>query len=414
MSEFKVSLTLILLFLCFNKIFSQDDSPQIKLTDKNNKNDSTLIPFWEEQSDWFRNSEIPSFVFVSPGRKFSLGIGGYVNLTASYDFDGIVDNIDFVPFDINIPNNSFVTDQYQMYANTSLVYFKIVQKTSNGNLVGYLSSNFRGEGNTLGIFQVYVKYMGIEFGQDWSSFTDVASWPTTVNYLALNSMPEVLNPLIKYSKKFKDGWQFGISAEMPDFTTAYENTLSLNQNTPDIPGYLQYSFDKSHLRLSGIFRNLLYRDTLNNNNESVIGTGISLTGNINITKKAQVYFQGLIGKGLGQYVEDLTTDELNVVPDSDNPGMLDALPVYSYYGALQYNFSPDLFAGIMYSQVKVQPDNFSSPSFYSYSSQITANVFWNFLPSAQLGLEYCRGRRVNQNGEKGNANRAEFMMQYNF
>ena len=35
----------------------------------------------------------------------ALGIGGYVRLTTSYDFRGISDNVDFVPYDIPTPAN---------------------------------------------------------------------------------------------------------------------------------------------------------------------------------------------------------------------------------------------------------------------------------------------------------------------
>ena len=407
-------LILILTFSMSCFVFAQQDSSVIKYIPEKNKNDSALSPFWTEQGDWFRNPEIPSFVFATPGGKFSLGIGGYFNLTASADFDGIADNIDFVTYDIDVPKDSLQRSQYQMYANTSLLYFKVINKTSHGNLVGYVSANFRGPENTFSLFQVYVKYYGFEFGENWSTFSDAASWPVTVNYVGLNSMSEVLNPLIRYKYKLSENWQFAISAELPQFTANYTNTKDLKQTVPDIPAFVQYNFDESHIRLSGIFRNLLYRNDTLNVNENLTAGGVSLTGNIEITKKVQIYFQGLYGKGIGSYVQDLSIDELNAVPVSGQPGLLAALPAYAYFGALQYNFNPSLYSTLMYSQVKVQPDNFNSPDYYSYAQQFTGNIFWSFLPSANLGLEYCFGKRVNQNGQYATSNRMEFMMQYNF
>ena len=402
---------LIILSLNVN---AQQDSSVIKYIPEKNKNDSALSPFWTEQGDWFRNPEIPSFVFATPGGKFSLGIGGYFNLTASSDFDGISDNIDFVTYDIDVPKDSIQSSQYQMYANTSLIYFKVINKTGNGNLVGYVSANFRGPESSFSLFQVYVKYFGFDFGQDWSTFSDAASWPVTVNYVGLNSMSEVLNPLIRYKHKLTKNLDIAISAELPQFTTDFANTQNLKQTVPDIPLYLQYNFNNSHIRLSGIYRNLFYRNDSLNQNETETGAGVSLTGNIDITKKAQIYFQGLYGKGIGNYVQDLSIDELNVTPVSNQPGQLAALPVYSYFGALQYNFNPKLFGTLMYSQVKVQPENFSSPAIYSYAQQFTGNIVWTFLPSGNLALEYCFGKRVNQNGQYATSNRLEFMMQYNF
>jgi len=412
--KFKSILIIIITFLFIRESFSQDSTFNFTISDNKNKNDSVLSPFRQEQGEWFRNSEIPSFIFSGPGGVFSLGIGGYVNLTSSYDFDGIVDDIDFVTYDISIPQVPYEKQQFQMYANTSLLYFKVIQKISGKNLVAYVSANFRGIDNTFGLFQAYAKYYGFEIGQNWSTFADIASWPTTVNYLGLNSMAEVLNPLIRYTNKFSKGWEAGISLEKPNFETVFENTVNIKQRVPDIPVFIKYKFGESHVRLSGIYRDLLYRDTVNDENESVNGAGVLLTGKIKVSGKLQLYFHTLYGQGIGNYVEDLSIDKLNVYPDSDDPGKLKALQTYAYYGALQYNFNPDLFTALMYSRVKVQPENYPNPDFYSYAEQFTGNVFWNFIPPAQLGLEYCFGKRVNQNGAFASANRGELMLQYNF
>lgn len=407
-------LLFIITFIFITVTFSQDSTSKFIFTNSKDKNDSVLATFRNEQSEWFRNSEIPSFVFSGQGGRFSLGIGGYVNLTSSYDFDGIVDDIDFVTYDIRIPQVPYEKQQYQIYANTSLLYFKVIQKISEKKLIAYISANFRGIDNTFVLFQAYAKYYGFEIGQNWSSFADIASWPTTVNYLGLNSMSEVLNPLIRYSYKFTKEWEAGISLEKPNFETDFENTENIKQRVPDIPLFFRYKFGESHIRISGIYRNLLYRDTVNNENESETGAGVLLTGNIKASDSFKFYFNAIYGEGIGNYVEDLSSDKINVYPDSGNPGKLNALPVYAYFGALQYNYNQDLFASAMYSRVKAQPKNISIPDFYSNAKQFTGNIFWNFLPAAQLGVEYCFGKRTNQNGADASANRGESMLQYNF
>ena len=357
MKIYKLLLVIIIILHTASYIFAQDSTSKIIIADRNNKTDSVLSPFLEEQSNWFRNPEIPRFIFQGPGGDFSLGIGGFINLTSSFDFDGVVNDLDYITYNIQLPKQYFEKQQFQMYANASLLYFKVIQKISDKHLVGYLSANFRGVDNTFNLYQVYVKYLGLEFGKNWSSFTDEASWPITVNYLGLNSMPELLNPLIRYKYKIAKGWETGVSLEMPDFRTDFEYVSSLKQKIPDIPLFLQYSFGSSHIRLSGIYRNLLYRDTINNKNESVLGTGVSITGNVDLSKKIQLYFQALYGQGIGNYIEDLSIDRLNVYPVAGEQGLLAALPAYSYFGALQYTFNKSLFSTIMYSQMKVLPEN---------------------------------------------------------
>ena len=389
MKIYKLLLVIIIILHTASYIFAQDSTSKIIIADRNNKTDSVLSPFLEEQSNWFRNPEIPRFIFQGPGGDFSLGIGGFINLTSSFDFDGVVNDLDYITYNIQLPKQYFEKQQFQMYANASLLYFKVIQKISDKHLVGYLSANFRGVDNTFNLYQVYVKYLGLEFGKNWSSFTDEASWPITVNYLGLNSMPEVLNPLIRYKYKIAKGWETGVSLEMPDFRTDFEYVSSLKQKIPDIPLFLLYSFGSSHIRLSGIYRNLLYRDTINNKNESVLGTGVSITGNVDLSKKIQLYFQALYGQGIGNYIEDLSIDKLNVYPVTADPGMLAALPAYSYFSALQYTFNKSLFSTIMYSQMKVLPENIIRIQIFTVMECSLREIY--------SGIFFLLLRRVSQN-----------------
>lgn len=67
------------------------------------------------------------FLLMDRKGKFALGIGGYVRATAEYDFGGIVDDIDFIP--AFIPNSSKIKNQFQMDANTSTIFLKLVGHT---------------------------------------------------------------------------------------------------------------------------------------------------------------------------------------------------------------------------------------------------------------------------------------------
>lgn len=382
---------------------------------KSKDKEKFIAPYWDDRSESFRNNQVPNFIFSSPSGDFSLGVGGLINLTSSYGFGGISNNIDFVTYSIPIPKNPDDNQQYQMYANTSELFFKVVQKTNHGNIIGYFSTNFRGVNNNLQIWQVYVKYRGFEVGQDWSSFVDLGAQPATVNFAGINSMPEALNLLMRYSGKLGKGWSAGISVEAPNFNAGFANTKSLKQRMPDIPAYLRYDFGQSHVKLAGIVRSLRYFDDNSNEGTNVFGWGGALTGSFKLSPKFQLYANGVYGEGIAPYIQDLSVAGLNTLPSGASSGKLEALPAWGYYGALQYNATPTLsFAG-MFGQVKVLPgDRYYTDSFYSYAQQITVNMFWNFLPNAQFALEYDWGRLVDQGGAVGRANRAYLMLQYNF
>ena len=45
----------------------------------------------------FHDPNAPRFLLTDQKGKFALGIGGYVRATGEYDFNGIVDDVDFYP-----------------------------------------------------------------------------------------------------------------------------------------------------------------------------------------------------------------------------------------------------------------------------------------------------------------------------
>lgn len=83
-------------------------------------------------------------------------------------------------------------------------------------------------------------------------------------------------------------------------------------------------------------------------------------------------------------------------------------------GGLQYNFTPSLFISASYSQCRLYGAETLGPQGYKYGQYIVGNIFYNLTKDCQIGAEYLFGRRVNQNEQKGSANRLNAMIQYNF
>ena len=93
----------------------------------------------------FQQTEKPQFVFASKNNRFSFSLGGFVSLRAGYDFDGIVDNIDFVPYDIPVHGNYNTKQKLMMDASTSRIFMKAITNTrALGRVVIYMDADFRG------------------------------------------------------------------------------------------------------------------------------------------------------------------------------------------------------------------------------------------------------------------------------
>ena len=77
----------------------------------------------------FQQVEKPQFVFATKNNRFSFSLGGFVSLRAGYDFDGSVDNIDFVTYDIPVHGNYDTKQKLMMDASTSRLFLKAITNT---------------------------------------------------------------------------------------------------------------------------------------------------------------------------------------------------------------------------------------------------------------------------------------------
>ena len=105
--------------------------------DKNGKQELIDV-FNETQRPHFHDPRAPRFLLTDRQGKFALGIGGYLKTTMEYDFDGTVDDIDFIPALIPQPGSTQVRNQFQMDAGTSTIFLKLVGRTKHlGNFIVY-------------------------------------------------------------------------------------------------------------------------------------------------------------------------------------------------------------------------------------------------------------------------------------
>lgn len=218
----------------------------IILTGKNGPSCKDIVNiFRETRSLHFQDPDAPRFLLVDQKHQMALGIGGYVRLTTSYDFRGISDNVDFVPYDIPTPANPAEKSQYQMDASTSRIFLKLVgNNKALGKFSAYIETDFRGDHHTLRLRQAYVSMRGFLLGQSWSTFSDLASIPPTIDFEGPNANTTLRNVQVRYTYNINKHWQIAIAAENPNPDITYGiYSRSIKQRMPDIPAYVQYNWE---------------------------------------------------------------------------------------------------------------------------------------------------------------------------
>ena len=392
------------------------------VTDERQTSDNEIIKaMYEANGRHFQDPRAPRFLFMDRKGKVALGIGGYVKGTMSVDMGGISDNLDFVTADIPVPKQADMLNQFQMDASTSRLFLKLVgRNTAVGNFSVYVESDFRGKDGhqyDLRLRQAYIRLGNLLFGRTRSTFADGAAGPPTIDFEGPSGSVSKKNTMIQYKQQIDKNWSWAASIESPSesYTVVKNESKSIKQRIPDIPAYLQYEWNdgQSHIRLSGLFRALSYRNLVKAENEYAIGWADQLSGMIAFSHRITFYYQAAYGKGYADYLNDLGGSGYDLIPDGDG-GKLKAPYALGIVGGLQYNLCRNFFVSASYSQCRLYDQASLSDSAYKYGQYVVANAFYTPFSNCQVGIEFLYGNRHNHDGESGNAHRLNAMIQYNF
>lgn len=410
--------------LCANaqqKVIIEDDEPNSIMFVSRDKAGNEIIRIMEEtQLKRFQEPKAPRFLLTDQKGKFALGIGGYVRVTAEYDFGGIVKDVDFYPALIPNKGDGYIRNQFQMDATTSTLFLKLVGRTKNlGDFVIYTAGNFRGDGKTFELQNAYASFLGFTLGYSYGSFMDLSALPATIDFAGPNGSAFYRTTQLSYMYSGLKNWKFGVAAEMPSVEGTTTDKLSIGtQRMPDFAASIQYNWNKnSHIRLAAIVRSMTYSSDVLQKAFSTTGYGLQASTTFSITSKWQVFGQINYGKGIGQFLNDLSNLNADLVPNPENQGKMQVLPMLGWYAGLQYNICKNVFVSSTYSLSRLYSEHgypTDRPESYRKGQYLVANMFWNVTSNLQVGAEYLRGWRTDFDDATRHANRINLLAQYSF
>lgn len=363
--------------------------------------------------------DVPRFALIGKNHKFYFGVGANVMLVGDYDWGAPLDNANkFVPSALEAPAPGD-GGQFLFSAAQSDFYLNFVALPGSANQVGiFIDVNFMAGNHSPALHHAYLKYRGITAGHTTSIFTDMGAKPASIDYQGPNALTFMGHPNISYTQKFgKDRlWAAAVGLDLPEYSaTNSAYTKTVRQRVPDIPVYIQRGWcdGKGYLRASAIFRTLTYRDMVNNKNDNTFGWGVKLSGRTPICGGLSAMWEGVYGKGVASYVQDLTGKDMDLTPDVNANGKLEATPVWGAYGTLRYDFCPKVFVNATYSQVRTYAKDGEAAvggDTYKWGQYVTGNCFWKINSYATFGVEYLYGRKKDYSGQQVHDNRVSLML----
>ncbi|MDE6682474.1 MAG: porin [Muribaculaceae bacterium] len=362
---------------------------------------------------------LPRFAIVGKERQFYLGIGAQFLGEVMFDFgDNMPSALDFTPSSITpkTPGNGVAT---RFAWQSSSFYMNFVAMPNSDNHIGiFLKAKFTGANNGIKVSHFYGKYRGLTLGYTDSPFTDGAAMPMTIDSEGPNGSVSLSLFTAYWAQNFTKNFSgaIGIDAPTADLTAGH-SSATVSQRIPAIPLYLQYAWDggDSHIRLSGIYRPMQYRDLASAKNATVHGGGVQLSGMVHIAGGLSAQYDATYGSGISSYLQDDSDLGLDAVATSD-PGKMKAVKSMGLTAGLNYAITPKLSCNVMYSHLtNWRPSDAAVESdTYRSGDYAAANIIYTFNKFLSAGVEYDYGHLKNIAGEGLHSNRIQAQLAVTF
>lgn len=401
------------------KIIYIDGKPQSISAEHADSVRRLMDMFYFDQYRHFSEPSAPYFMFMSKDATLAMGIGGCVRLRGWYEWGGQIPVNGFIPYLINMNPDPAAMKKFGTTAAGTTLFFRVIGRNKRyGEYQLYIEANFNGY-NSLGfeLKKAYASIGDFTLGYAESTFSDPMAITPTVDAAGPNNKISPTSVLARYMHTFKQRWTIAASLETPSSRGTYviDESKKSPDWLPDAAAFVQYGWGRSeHVRLSGIVRTLSYRNLIENKNHTSIGWGAQLSAVAHPVAPLTLYGTLSGGKGYESLGGDMQIGDHDLIPHPDLPGHLYEPFAMGWNIGVQYNFRPNLFACVSYSESRYFPKKPTADHEYKYGNFVAANLFWNLTPRIMTGIEYDYGTRHNTDGKHRGVNRVGAMAMFAF
>ena len=366
----------------------------------------------------------PRFMVSNENQTFKFGIGGTVKLVAFTDFAGAIPKHEFVTSLIPVPTDNY--GQFDLFANYSRLNVKTAGKINGSPIVSFIEGSFSGTGNAFTLRHAYVSFLGLTVGRTWSTFMDLQASPPTIDGEGPNNQIALRHPMIRYTY-YKNKLQAAFAVEMSDLLMDSDAVRPFGiyyqeQRIPDFITHVKYENKFGHVQLGALLSIINYGDSSQTKKSLYIpGGGLSLSGTFNLWKEAKLYYQLDGGKGIANYIQDLSLFDYDLLPTFTEGKKVNTTWMYGGYLAFQQYWTKKIHSNLVYGITRLETPKGDKtmyeqhiPWYYKHGQYCAVNTFWNFFDFAHVGMEYVWGEKCNLNGIKGHAHRINLLLQYDF
>lgn len=385
----------------------------------------------------------PKYILANPSNyDFMLTIGGQLNVILGGDIGNNLYHqssagISFTTSAIPVPAQKGKKGDFYINPIDGFIDFQMVGLANTENEVsGYIKIGTNGVTTSLALQRAYLTWRGLTGGLKLTMFQDdYACQPPTIDPEGPSGCISAAVYELSYKSKSYNGFRFAAGLDVPTYNTALGyyrghdfpalegeqvTTTDYEQIIPDVPVWVEYSWSKwNRIRVSGILRNFIYKDNLQDKTRYSQGWGVMLSGNVQPASKWILYYQFAYGQGIGSYLQDIAGHPYSFTPKNSDPGRMQANPMMGANIGVSFNPTSKLQFNAMFSESRIwnvadYANSLDESENYKYALYGAVNCFYNINPFLQLGVEYLWGHRETWNIGGAHDSRLQAQLQFNF
>jgi hypothetical protein len=351
-----------------------------------------------------------------PGTDTQYLIGGYLQLDGmatrkKQDDDEqdtfIVSTIPFGPADAD----------YRLSIRQSQINWLSRTPTGIGEVWSRVEANlFPLDGTTAPeLNQLYVR-LGDWFivGKTYSTFMDDEVLPTTLDYNGPSGVTFVRQWLARGSIPFAAGWtvQGSVEEAQADLTAGGSFVVvQSHARRPDLAARLRYEGDFGHVQLAGLSRSVSVTaaSAFGTREWHVNGTGVSLSGSLNLARDDTLQWQAVTGKGIGRYFNDPLSSTGLALGANGQFDLVRSSGVTLYY---RHNWTPDWMTVAGASTLWVGTGGLRLPDELKQVVYASVNLIHRLTPTLIVGGEVLWGEATRVDGTSATNARVQLSVRY--
>ena len=352
-----------------------------------------------------------------PGTNTDIGIHGLLEFQIIHDSDGLNNN----RFDTATIPIEGAPSQTKFNVNPSRIGLSSTTLLPDGRLNTMVSMDFNGELDhpsprlriVYGEFVSEDLGVGVLTGQAYATMLDLRAVPETLDFAGPAGLWQQRQPLLRITKSLAKGIMTEVAIETPESVSYIDADRQTRWPDLAVAGtWVAGGEYVKHIRLAGLARDLRAEDA-NGSTDSAFGWALAGSAKLGLPflgPKDSFKFTLHYGDGYGTQLKGGPKEGVF------NPGSseLKTIGIFGSYGGLQHFWSDRFRSNLVYGYVNSDNPGFVSGDTFDNTNYVAADLIWTPYDKVTLGVEYLWGRRENEDGASGTADRFIFSSKVDF